>query len=290
MRTYVKAKHLEEALKMLDDGPAGGGDWQPIAGGTDVYPVQATRSAWLMPAEEQLLDISDLAELHGIARADGYRIGALTTWSDIIEAALPPAFDGLKAAALQVGGQQIQNRGTIGGNLCNASPAADGAPPLLALDAQVELSSAAGVRRMALSDFIAGNRRTGLRRGELLTAVIVPEPPAGDSSVFLKLGARAYLVISIASVAANIALDRHGRIVSARLAVGACSAAPVRLPRVEAALLGRRPSEAAVALSAEDGLTPIDDVRASAAYRLAAAETLVRRAVAAFASSARAAA
>jgi CO/xanthine dehydrogenase FAD-binding subunit len=283
MQEYAKAGSLDDALAMLETVPAGGGSWQVVAGGTDIYPIRTARAAWLQPAGGPLLDVSALAEMHGIALAGGYRIGALTTWSDILAAPLPPAFDGLKAAARQVGGVQIQNRGTIGGNLCNASPAADGVPPLLALDAEVELTSAIGVRRMALSEFIVGNRRTELTRGELLTAVIVPEPPAGDRSVFLKLGARAYLVISIASVAANLALDRDGRIAAARLAVGACSAAPLRLPRVEAALLGRRPAEAVIALTPEDGLAPIDDVRASAAYRLAAAGTLLRRAVASFA-------
>ena len=108
------------------------------------------------------------------ATAGGLRIGACTTWSAIRDAALPPAFDALRAAAAEVGGGQIQNAGTIGGNLCNASPAADGVPPLLALDAEVELASAAGTRRLPLAAFLRGPRRTDRRPGEMLTAVLIP--------------------------------------------------------------------------------------------------------------------
>jgi len=160
-------------------------------------------------------------------------------------------------------------------------------PPLLALDAEVELASLPDpngpmqTRRMPLAAFVLGNRRTALRPRELVTAIRVPQPMANESSIFLKLGARAYLVISIASVAANIALDAQGRIARARIAVGACSAVPQRLHALEARLMGERPEEAAraaePAMLAE--LSPIDDIRASAAYRLDAALTLVRRAL-----------
>jgi CO/xanthine dehydrogenase FAD-binding subunit len=291
MSIYVKAVRLADALAALAEPPGPQGGFQVIAGGTDVYPARTARIAWMRPADEPMLDISGLAELKGVAATGGaFRIGALTTWSDIMSAPLPPAFDGLKLAARQVGGAQIQNRGTIGGNLCNASPAADGVPPLLALDAEVELRGPGGLRCLPLARFVTGNRATGLAPGELLTAVIVPRPPDGERSAFLKLGARAYLVISIASVAVNLSLDRDGRIATARIAVGACSAAPVRLTRLEAALLGARPAEADVLLAAEDGLAPIDDVRGSATYRLASAETLLRRAVHGFAPARREAA
>ena len=139
----------------------------------------------------------------------GLRIAACTTWSEIRDAALPPACDALRAAAAEVGGRQIQNAGTIGGNLCNASPAADGVPPLLALDAAVELASAAGTRRLPLAAFLLGPRRTDRRPGEILTAVLLPEAALAGRSVFLKLGARRHLVISIAMVA--VRLDVAGR-------------------------------------------------------------------------------
>ncbi len=281
MIDYKRAAGLAEALAALAD-PAGGG-CRILAGGTDIYPAEAARQAWLGPAPRPLLDISGIAALRGVAAgADEVRIGALATWSDIMAADLPPAFDALKAAARQVGGAQIQNRGTIGGNLCNASPAADGAPPLLALDAAVELTGPGGSRRLPLSAFVLGNRRTALAPGEIMTAVVVPAPAPDERSVFLKLGARSYLVISIASVAASIRLGPDGRIAAARIAVGACSAAPLRLPRLEAALVGRPPGEADAYVGPDDGLAPIGDVRASAAYRMAAAAALVRRAVRSF--------
>jgi CO/xanthine dehydrogenase FAD-binding subunit len=284
MTEFVKAVRLEDALSAAAGSWRGRGGVRIIAGGTDVYPAEAARTAWMQPAGWGLLDISAISDLRGVApTGEGWRIGALATWTDLIEAPLPPAFDALKAAARQVGGMQIQNRGTIGGNLCNASPAADGAPPLLALDAAVELQSERGLRRLPLAQFIKGNRETALARDELLTAVIVPQPHPDERSAFLKLGARSYLVISIASVAANIRLDGDGRIAAARIAVGACSAAPLRLHRLERALAGHAPDDAPATLAPDDGLSPIDDIRASAAYRRAAAETLVRRAVASFA-------
>ena len=135
---------------------------------------------------------------------------------------------------------QIQNAGTIGGNLCNASPAADGVPPLLALDAEVELASAAGTRRLPLAAFLHGPRRTARRPDELLTAVLIPAAATEGRSAFLKLGARRYLVISIAMVAARLA-TADGRVTAAALAVGACGPVATRLPAVEAALVGHPP-------------------------------------------------
>jgi N-methylhydantoinase B len=282
MAIHLRPRNLKEALAALADAPAE--RLTVLAGATDVLPAAATREAWMQPTPSSLLDISALAELRGVSREAGrWRIGALTTWSDIIAAPLPPAFDGLKQASRQVGGAQVQNRGTLGGNLCNASPAADGAPPLLALDAEVELASVAGVRRLPLAGFVLGNRKTTLRPDELLTAVIAPDVSPDERSTFLKLGARSYLVISIASVACNLALDGAGRIALARIAVGACSAMPLRLEALERFLLGRRPEEAAAEAAHLAGLAPIDDVRASAAYRRDAALTLARRALAGFA-------
>ena len=197
--------------------------------------------------------------------------------------ALPPAFDGLRAAARQVGGRQIQNTGTVAGNVVNASPAADGTPNLLALDAAVEVASAArGARIVPLAAFVTGYRSTVLQPDELVTAVVVPAIDEAAASTFAKLGSRAYLVISIVSVAA-VAVVRDGIVADARVVVGACSPVPVRLSSLEAALRGVRAGEAADVVTAAhlDGLSPIDDVRGPAAYRQDAALTLVRRAVAA---------
>jgi CO/xanthine dehydrogenase FAD-binding subunit len=136
-------------------------------------------------------------------------------------------------------------------------------------------------RILPLSEFLLGNRRTALGPSELVTAILVPQPDRDERSIFLKLGARAYLVISIASVAANIALDAQGRIARARIAVGACSAVPQRLGALEERLVGEAPEAASRAVEPVmlAALSPIDDVRASAAYRLEAALMLVRRAL-----------
>jgi CO/xanthine dehydrogenase FAD-binding subunit len=287
MAIYLRPTRLNEALAALAaDAKNPLADpldrLTVLAGATDFYPAATTRQAWFQPTAGRILDISAVEGLRGLSgTADGFRIGALTTWTDLINTPLPPAFDGLKQASHQVGGVQIQNRGTIAGNLCNASPAADGVPPLLALDAQMEIASSMATRRLPLSQFILGNRKTALLPGELLTAIHVPRPADSEQSVFLKLGARAYLVISIASVAANVALDAQGRIACARIAVGSCSAVPQRLGALEDRLQGLEPALASRAVDASvlGILSPIDDVRASAAYRSDAALTLVRRAL-----------
>src|SRR5258706_12306596 len=173
---------------------------QVLAGGTDFFPSLGDQ-----PVTRTVVDISGLRELKGIIHEPEYiRIGGLTTWSEIVKAALPGCFDGLRAAAREIGGVQIQNRATIAGNLCNASPAADSVPPLLALDAEVELVSHAGKRRIPLADFIVGNRKTLRQPGEILSQVFVPRSVDNAASVFLKLGARRYLVISIVMVAVVI--------------------------------------------------------------------------------------
>lgn len=246
-----------------------------LAGGTDLYPGAGAELSG------DVLDLTAIPALRGITQsADGLRIGACTTWRDLAEATLPPALTALQQAALQVGGRQVQNAGTLGGNLCNASPAADGVPPLLTLDAVVEMSGPNGTRFLPLAQFITGPRRTALASGEILTAITLPQTALTGRSAFVKLGARAHLVISIAMVAARISLDQ-GRIRQAALAVGSCGPVACRLPRLEAMILGLNLSEAQdqITPAAIDALSPIDDIRATAAYRREAAAELLRRAV-----------
>ncbi len=206
---YSRPRSLDEAVRVLAE--SGG---QILSGGTDFFPALGDR-----PAPDRVVDISGLAGIKGITVETGYiRIGGLTTWSEVIATPLPRCFDALKSAAREIGGIQIQNRGTVAGNLCNASPAADGVPPLLALDAEVELVSASGMRRISLADFIVGNRKTLRRPDEILANIIVPRTIEDAASAFLKLGARRYLVISIAMVAAVVKTDDNGRV-----ARGSCS-------------------------------------------------------------------
>jgi CO/xanthine dehydrogenase FAD-binding subunit len=288
MALYLRPTTLNEALAALAhdklaSGSGAAAGLTVLAGGTDFYPALTARTAWLQVTPRNVLDISAVDELRGIRQdAGGVSLGALVTWSDIRDAELPPAFDGLKMAAREVGGVQVQNRGTIAGNICNASPAADGVPPLLALDATVEIASVRGRRSLPLSRFITGNRRTALGPDELVVAIHVPPQPPSSRATFLKLGARTYLVISIVSVAVVVDGDVHGRIAQAAIAVGACSAVPVRLTALERKLGGASAGEALRRIAAADvaaALAPIDDVRGSAGYRSDAAAILVRRAL-----------
>ncbi len=270
---YLQATSVDEAV-----GALARGSWVVLAGGTDHFPARVGPRA-----AEDILDISRIAGLRGIAETEaGWRIGALTTWTEVIEARLPPLFDGLKLAAREVGGVQIQNRGTVAGNLCNASPAADGIPPLLSLDAEIELASAKGSRRLKLSEFVQGNRRTARRGDELVTAIHLPRPAFPAKGDFLKLGARKYLVISIVMAAGVIERTADRKVAAARIAVGACSAAAQRLTGLEAALTGQ-PVDASLSGRVTEAhlapLKPIDDVRGSADYRRECALTILRRLV-----------
>jgi CO/xanthine dehydrogenase FAD-binding subunit len=273
MGSYIRPRALDAALRARAAGPCA-----VLAGGTDFYPARVGRTVG-----EDVLDITALTGLRGVREERAhFRIGALTTWTDLVESPLPAWFDAVKLAAREVGGLQIQNAATVAGNLCNASPAADGVPPLLALDAEVELQSVRGLRRLPLAEFVLGNRRTACSADELVTAVLVPKWGGRGRSTFLKLGARRYLVISIVMVAAVAELHGDGTIARAAVAVGACSAVAQRLARLEQHLVGRRLSPGIGALVTPEHLAPlapIADVRGTAAYRLDAAATLVARAL-----------
>ena len=267
---YLRAQDLDAAVTAL-----AGGRWRILAGGTDLFPALQDR-----PLDGAVLDVSAIPELTRIANDDqGWYIGAAVTWQDIVHANLPAAFDGLKAAAREVGSIQIQNRATLVGNLCNASPAADGVPPLLTLDAEVLLRSSTGARQLPLGQFILGNRKTALAVDEMVSGLFVPAASATGQSGFYKLGARRYLVISIGMVAARLVVDDAGVITDAAVAVGACSAVAMRLPDLEAALRGCRLADAPAAVDAAylAALTPIDDVRGSAAYRRQAIRAAITR-------------
>ena len=271
MGIYHRPVKLKDALVVLSETGA-----MPVAGCTDVF--AATEAQELAG---DVLDVTALEGLRGVSETEaGWRIGAATRWSDIIQARLPHAFDMLKEAAREVGGAQVQNAGTLGGNICNASPAADGMPPLLALDAVVELVSQKGTRKVSLGDFVVGPRHIDRRADELVSALIVPRDSAKGTSRFLKLGARKHLVISIAMVAVRFA-HTNGVISDAAVAIGACGPVARRVMRLEDVLVGVPVRNVAGAVLAEhfDGfLDPISDVRGTAEYRGTAVVELVRRA------------
>jgi CO/xanthine dehydrogenase FAD-binding subunit len=270
---YLRPTDLDAALSALKAGRLA-----VLAGGTDFYPACVGR-----PLPDDILDITALSALRGAREeASGFRIGALTTWSELLAAPLPGWFHGLKLAAREVGGRQVQNAATVAGNLCNASPAADGAPALLALDAEVELAAHDGVRRLPLASFVTGSRRTERRAEELVTAILIPRWGARARSTFIKLGARRYLVISIVMVAATLEADADGTVSRAAVAIGACSEVAQRLPSLEAKLVGMPIGPALADFAGPQDLAalrPITDVRGSAEYRCDAALTLARRAL-----------
>jgi len=276
---YERPASLDDATRLL----AAGG-WQVLAGGTDLYPAHVGR-----PLQRPLLDIGGIASLRGIRRtAAGWSIGAATTWTDVLRADLPPLFDALKQAGREVGGVQIQNTGTVAGNLCNASPAADGTPVLMALDAVVVLRGAEGERRVAAVDFVLGSRRTACAPHELVVSIEVPARSERARSVFIKLGGRRYLTISMTMVAVVVDLDDARRVSHAAAAVGSCAAKARRLPALEKRLSGvtlAHGVETIVQPADLAPLTPIDDLRASAEYRLDATATLLRRALASLVAS-----
>ncbi|MEM9148642.1 MAG: FAD binding domain-containing protein [Pseudomonadota bacterium] len=284
---YLRPERLEDALAAAAAGPV-----RIAAGCTDLFPA-TERPALEMAADTPVLDITAIPALRGLRSGpDGLRLGATTTWSTIVQAELPPSLRGLQQAAREVGSEQIQNAGTLAGNLCNASPAADGVPPLLTLAAEVELASLRGVRRLPLRAFLTGPRQTARQADELMTAIHIPAAALAGRSAFLKLGARTSLVISIAMVAVRV-VEEAGHVAEAAVSVGSCSAVAARLGALEAALLGAPIAD--MPARASDGvvtqaLAPISDIRADAPYRATAAAVLVRRALATLAPAGRAAA
>lgn len=262
---------LDSALELLAQGPI-----SILAGGTDFYPALGEQAV-----PERVLDVTSIAGLRCIdATETGWSIGAACTWTDLVNTPLPPLFDGLKSAALEIGSVQIQNAATIVGNVCNASPAADGVPALLTLNASIEVASVRGHRVVSLAQFIQGPRKTLLESDELVVAIHVPSHESGSRSVFYKLGARRYLVISITMVSITLIADDLDQLTDVRIAVGACSAVACRLPELEKVLIGQSIHADIIAcVTAEmfSALTPIDDVRSSGHYRMNAAQQIVKR-------------
>lgn len=270
---YLRPNELSAALAALTSSPR-----LILAGGTDLYASGTPQPERL---RSPVLDLTAIERLRSIQfEAQELTLGAAVTWAAIRDAPWPPYLRALQQAAAQVGGEQVQNVATIAGNLCNASPAADGMPPLLALSARIQLASLKGTRTLELDEFVLGARRTALRPDELLAAVCLPHRSERARSAFYKLGARSYLVISIVALAATLDFDLQGRICYAGFAVGSCAARARRLTLLESRLIGLNRAEApALKLPEPIEIAPIDDVRASADYRREATAVLLRRAL-----------
>jgi CO/xanthine dehydrogenase FAD-binding subunit len=263
-RTLLEPKSLADALRMLrDEGPL-----VPLAGCTDLYVLL---NFGTLPAT-RFVNLWPLAGLRAIrVRGDVLSIGALATYTDIIQSPLVRRrLPMLVAAAREVGGVQIQNRGTIGGNVANASPAGDTLPVLAASDATVVLQSAGGSRRVPFSAFYTGYRRSVLGGDELIAALEVP--PVGGRQWFRKVGTRAAQAISKVVMAAVAPIGDD----PPRIALGSVAPTVVRLPSTEAALAAGASLDEAQRLLIEE-IAPIDDVRSTAAYRSRVAANLLAR-------------
>lgn len=274
--TLVRPRNLRDALAKLHDSLAGE-RLTPIAGGTDLFVYLNAGTL----AATRYLDLAPLAELRGIrARRDGgVRIGALATFTEIgAHAAVRRAVPSLAAAARVVGAAQIQNRGTLGGNVANASPAGDSLPVLLAHDAVVHAASVRGERAVPFASLHTGYRRLALEPDELITAIEIPASAPRTVTFFRKVGTRAAQSISKVVFAAAWHAGRGRRADHVRLAWGSLAATPVRSAGAEAALLGALPGRdaAAAALAAlANDVSPIDDVRSDREYRAHTARALL---------------
>lgn len=274
---YYAPRTLEETLGLLYDlGPQA----RMLAGGTDLFVAMREKGL----RAKSLINIKGVAELSGIAslNGSGLSIGAATPLHEIeMNRLVRQVSPALSDAVATIGSLQVRNRGTIGGNLANASPAADSAPALLVLGARVELVSAAGSREVSLETFFTGPGRTVMEPGEILKRVIIPKPEPGQFSVYLKFGPRRAMDIAVVGVAVSLILSGDAVCKEARVALGAVAPTPFRAPRTEAALAGKI-DEAAIAHAAAQATAeakPISDVRASAEYRSHLVGVLVRRAL-----------
>jgi CO/xanthine dehydrogenase FAD-binding subunit len=278
LRDVLRPRSLDEALQILARDPQA----RPLAGGTDLV-VQMRDGRRRI---ETLVDIGPLG-LAGIREvAGGIEIGACTVMEAIAtDARVRAVCPSLAEAAALVGAWPIQCRATLGGNLANASPAADTIPPLLVAEARVLAVSPSGRREVPLTELFIGPGKTRLAPGELIAAVVVPAPRRGGGRTierFVKVGPRREQIIAVVSLAARVSLE-GGVIAEARLALGSVAATPVRATTAERALTGKRPTpelrrRACEAL--QDDIAPIDDVRAPASYRRMAAAVLLDRVLA----------
>lgn len=270
---FYSPETLQEALSLLAENRG-----RLLAGGTDVLPQMRDGR---LPSRE-LIDITRLVDLRFIKEENGsIQIGSLTTFDDIVHAPLLiHEAAALVQAARLIGSPQIRNRGTLGGNIGNASPAGDTMPPLLVLNAKVHLVSTSGKRAIDLYDFLLGPGLTAIEAGELIHHISFKRIPEGTTTVFQRLGNRSGMAVSIASTAVAIKLDKNNILEDVRVALGAVSTTAIRCLHAEAVLLGQGLSDGIIrkaARVAAQECSPIDDVRASAAYRKHAVEQLVRR-------------
>jgi CO/xanthine dehydrogenase FAD-binding subunit len=270
MRAYVPSyqlispQALGEALDLLSRD----NNWKPFAGGTD---LMVLLEAGKLP-HRNYLNIRNLKELKGIEVTDEWiTLGALTTYSEVLsQPTLVREFPMLCQAAAETGGIAIQNRGTLGGNIVNASPAADSPPALLAYDAELEMVSKDGDRRIPYSQFHSGYKQMDLRPGELLRAIHLPRSTKQLTHYYRKVGTRKAQAISKVCFAAVGSL-KNGEVETVRIALGSIAPIPLRCLKTEDSLVGRAIPQDTIArakATLAEEISPIDDLRSTKNYRL----------------------
>jgi xanthine dehydrogenase small subunit len=267
-------RHLDEALAILSERRS---DLRIIAGGTDLMVLLNARTF----SAREFLDIWRIGELRGISEhGQRIRIGALTSFSAIIASPIvntyaPP----LVAAARTIGAVQIQNRGTLGGNLVNGSPAGDSLPVMAAFDAEIEIRSNRGTRVVPFDDFYTGYRQTVLEPDEIVTAISLVKLRDGERSIFYKVGTRRAQAISKVMMASRMSMS-DGVVSGVALSYGSVTPVVRRARRLERAIEGMRPGSGltvAIEKELESEISPIDDIRSTALYRMRVARNLLAR-------------
>lgn len=239
----ITAKSLEEAVAAAADG------YTVVAGGSDIFVMMHKGVEY-----DKIVDISGLDELRQIrVTDDGLEIGALATHNEIAEnPAVRQDYPALAEGCISVGSTQVRNRGTIGGNICNASPAADSAGPLLLYDAIVRIEGKDGKKEVPITEFFTGVKKTVLQPGDIVTSVFLPQTFAHECSAYKKLMKRGAMEIGIMSAGVRLMMDASGNCVDARVSLSAVAPTPIRAPKAEDALKGGPVTEASIAAAAEE--------------------------------------
>jgi carbon-monoxide dehydrogenase medium subunit len=274
---YEAPRTLDEAIGLMSADPSAA----PLAGGTDLL-VQFRAG---IKAPSSFVDLKRIPELTQFTIDDqGLRLGAATPAADIGgDAEVQRLWPGLAESVRLIGSMQIQGRGSVGGNLCNGSPAADTTCPLIVNQAQCIIAGPAGERRVAAEAFCTGPGRTVLDKGELLVRIAIPRPAARTGDAYLRLIPRTEMDIAVAGAAVSVTLDGAGVCRSARVAIGAVAPTALLVPEAAAALIGSQLNEEALIRAGEAAsraARPIDDKRGTAAYRRSVVGVLTKRAAA----------
>ncbi len=273
---FVAPDSLDDALGIKSER---GMEARIIAGGTDL--ILRMRDKVLSPS--LLIDLRRLS-LDAIEFSDaGLTLGAYSSLSQVLESAdIEKNYPALPAACREFAGPPIRNRGTLGGNIVNASPAADLVPPLIAYDASIVLSSSGGERVLPLMEFFVGPGQSVIEPNEVLTEIRLPPMPAQSAATFIKLGQRRSMAISQVNLTTRLGINEAGVVSEARIVLGSVAPTPMRAVKAEEHLTGKALSDellSEAAKKAREEVTPISDVRASQPYRLEMTEVLVRRAL-----------